>query len=401
MKRLSLILLTLTLLLSPTQLSYHLWPAWSKVFGIRIDYLSPTLYLFDITVSLLLFVALYIYRHPLLKFLKKHRVLVLLVSLGIIFLVFASLRPTLAFYKWLRLLCYAGLSLYIYKNRTEVRSLVKLIFPFSIIWLSCLSLLQVIERGSVGGLFYLLGERTFSMEGANIARAVWFGHETLRPYATLPHPNALSGFLILMILTLIHLKSRMSTVLFLIAISAFPLILTQSEGSLVAITISFFFLVLAKKRIASSMQKVLLGVLVLAVSVLPLLGNTGLGLTKSISERIYLLFVGYKLFMANPLTGVGLGNFIPGIETLQTVGINARLLQPVHNVFVLLLSETGIFVASAVLGVAISFAQTTPLLFVFITSLFDHYWVTLPQLMVLLSITLPLTLVRPVRDTED
>ena len=41
-------LLILFLLLIPTQLGKHFWPDWSSVLGIRIDYLSPTLYLVDI-----------------------------------------------------------------------------------------------------------------------------------------------------------------------------------------------------------------------------------------------------------------------------------------------------------------------------------------------------------------
>ena len=41
------IALFLFLLAIPTQLGRHFWPEWSRVVGIRVDYLSPTLYLVD------------------------------------------------------------------------------------------------------------------------------------------------------------------------------------------------------------------------------------------------------------------------------------------------------------------------------------------------------------------
>ena len=42
------ILLFLFVLLIPTQLGKHFWPEWSRVVGIRVDYLSPTLYFLDL-----------------------------------------------------------------------------------------------------------------------------------------------------------------------------------------------------------------------------------------------------------------------------------------------------------------------------------------------------------------
>ena len=44
----------LLILLLPTQLGKHFWPSFSQVLGIRIDYLSSTLYLTDLLILLLL-----------------------------------------------------------------------------------------------------------------------------------------------------------------------------------------------------------------------------------------------------------------------------------------------------------------------------------------------------------
>src|ERR1035437_10261792 len=53
---LSAIFFYLLVLFLPTQLGKHFWPNFSYVYGIRIDYLSPTLYFTDLLViGLILF----------------------------------------------------------------------------------------------------------------------------------------------------------------------------------------------------------------------------------------------------------------------------------------------------------------------------------------------------------
>src|SRR5258708_7366824 len=47
------LLLCLFFLLLPTQLGKHFWPDFSIVSGIRIDYLSPTVYITDVFLILL------------------------------------------------------------------------------------------------------------------------------------------------------------------------------------------------------------------------------------------------------------------------------------------------------------------------------------------------------------
>src|SRR5215469_9265549 len=48
------LLLSLFFLLLPTQLGKHSWPDFSYVSGIRIDYLSPIIYVTDVILVLLL-----------------------------------------------------------------------------------------------------------------------------------------------------------------------------------------------------------------------------------------------------------------------------------------------------------------------------------------------------------
>ena len=56
------ILLFLTILFLPTQLGKHFWPQFSYIYSLRVDYLSPTLYFWDILVMGLL--SVWVLRKP-------------------------------------------------------------------------------------------------------------------------------------------------------------------------------------------------------------------------------------------------------------------------------------------------------------------------------------------------
>jgi O-antigen ligase len=63
---------------------------------------------------------------------------------------------------------------------------------------------------------------------------------------------------------------------------------------------------------------------------------------KNIIERINLLGCSGKMVAKNFVFGVGLGNFIPELVKIGCAQKGMWLLQPVHNLFLLVFSETGI-----------------------------------------------------------
>jgi len=67
----------------PTQLALHFWPSWAHVFGIRVDYLAPTLYLTD----LLLIVLIITWINPLIRNLYALRLKPYAIILGFSILV--------------------------------------------------------------------------------------------------------------------------------------------------------------------------------------------------------------------------------------------------------------------------------------------------------------------------
>src|ERR1035437_9579523 len=84
---LSAIFFYLLLLFLPTQFGKHFWPNFSYVYGIRIDYLSPTLYFTDVLIILIIVFWLFEKRKSLSKVFPKLRffaVFILFIIIGII-----------------------------------------------------------------------------------------------------------------------------------------------------------------------------------------------------------------------------------------------------------------------------------------------------------------------------
>src|SRR6185312_4025037 len=70
---------------------------------------------------------------------------------------------------------------------------------------------------------------------------------------------------------------------------------------------------------------------------------TSLTLTdESVTQRENLLLASWQLFSMHPLFGVGLNNFLPSLSQLPMLQLNFFLLQPVHNIFVLVAVELGL-----------------------------------------------------------
>jgi O-antigen ligase len=116
--------------------------------------------------------------------------------------------------------------------------------------------------------------------------------------------------------------------------------------------------------------------------------NLFTGGDTSWSDRVGLMKASFKIIKENLLTGVGLGRFVANMEdSVPRSGNGILLLQPVHNIFLLIVSEIGL----------IGFGLFSTLLYfffkerkcslrlvigvvsVFIIGMFDHYLFSVPQ----------------------
>ncbi|MEK7543693.1 MAG: O-antigen ligase family protein [Patescibacteria group bacterium] len=450
----------LLLLFLPTQLGYHFWPQWAGVLGRRVDYLAPTIYLTDILIFLIIVawvvprVVQMVRGNPKSKFLnpkqiQKFKIQILQTKYlwmmaGVVFAIvniFVATNKPIAIYKWIKVSEFVMLGWYIVRTRPTLSAIIT---PLSvgILYSSILAIIQFILQHSVGGPLWWLGERTFGVDTPGIARydfnfqllTLNFQLFGLRPHATFPHPNVLGGFLAVVLPLLIYnlqiykstnlqmndsLKKMLQWGLGLtISIGVVALILTFSRSAVVVGAIAIALTIARIRndarpergrrelRIMNSKRFVVTAVIGLLIILLASYFMIHNSTEESVVVRGQLNAAAIKLWQTAPLFGVGLGNFLVRLpETLPTRTI--YFLQPVHNIYLLILSETGVvgFLPVLLLLVKIflwtinnkqkareSFVYCLLLTALLVLGLVDHYLLTLQQGQLLLTVFTGLSL---------
>lgn len=442
----------LLILLLPTQLGKHYWPDFSYVHGIRIDYLPPTIYMTDLLVGLL-FIMWLIRRvrgkpqkkskippkarlakggkSQILKIQIKNKKYYLVGLFAFCFLLFNILlsgRIEGSLYSLLKVLEMAFLAYYTAKfvDVKKYFSRIVLLLSIGVIFESLLAIVHYFKQGSVGGILYFLGERTFSASTPGIANVSLNGELMLRPYGTFPHPNVLAGYLVVVMTVVLYwlvllkpskvlsikyqvlsIKKKLTSHFLILtsALLALALGTTALFLSMGRAAILLWLLIVAYVLIKKVRKKIyLIAALVLAIFFLvtPLGGRfTDVNIAdESFTRRYELTDAALVMLKSSPIFGVGLGNFIPVLADMQKPLTVGTYLQPAHNIFFLAAAETGLIG----LGFFLVFIYKTfrrimnytsaplstselrikePLLIVFsailILGLFDHYWLTLQQ----------------------
>ncbi len=387
------LLVFLLLLLLPTQLGKHFWPNFSYVEGIRIDYLSPTLYLTD-----LIFVLLFLKNYKEIKLEKANPYilfLISLVSLGILI----SQNPLSGIYFLAKIFEMSFIAVYFYKH-VSIDFLTR-VLSIGLVFESLIALLQFINKGSLN-LFYFLGERTFDSQTPNIANAVIDGNLILRPYATFPHPNVLAGFLltvILLIILIVKPKTNFEKVYFNLCLflGSATLALTLSRVPIILFVILIPLLLIKTKRYLS----LLLMEAFCLVLLIPYLARFTPSLfDSSLVERGNQVMASLSMIKDHPVFGVGLNNFLNSLPLYYQENTNYFFLQPVHNIYLLVVSQIGI-IASLIVGYyclklikAVKLEKRIILLALLFLGLFDHYLLTLQQGQLLLAVLVGVSLRR-------
>lgn len=358
-------LFQLLILFLPSQLGFHFWPTWSFVRGLRVDYLAPTIYFTDILLFLLLSVW-FLKARPTIKLNKNKTICFLLFLVFIILNLIFAVSPFLAFIKLVRLLELLFLYFYLIRNPKNLK-LIRKPLSIAVIYIFILSVFQLYFQKTIGGPFYWLGERTFSVSTPAISQFTFMGHQYLRPYATFPHPNTLGGFML--VSALILFPSSLSLIAF------FLVILSFSQNAWLA---SVFLLLISVIKVNKSFTRFFIFAIFTVSFVLPFVP----GLLDF--KRQALSFEAFRLFSQAPIFGLGQGNYIPAAVVFQ----KSYLLQPVHNVYLLILVETGISGFLLIYYFLNKVNLTLPLIAILLTGLFDHYWLTQTQTQLLLVLVL-------------
>ncbi len=374
------LLLLLILLLFPSNLAKHFVLPGSYILGVFIDYLSPTIYLTEILIFLLLLIGFLRRRSkarlPVGKEWRGPKTLFWLV-----FLFLASLFPsvlvapekTVAVFRFLELSLWFGFSLWVAATIRwkEHRKLFRFL-GWGVVWVSLLALGQFLLQRSVFG-YWFLGEPFLAPSLGGVAQGSLLGQEVLRAYGTFPHPNVLGGVLSVGLIWLFSARFWRS-----FAVGVGGVLVSLSRTALVSLVGGILGLTLFR-------------------------GGLGLVLLEdlSVSRRWELLQSAWEMFASAPLTGVGLGQFVSNLPHFGLPSGLSLFLQPVHNVFALVAAESGIFALLFFLALFLlalretlrkrRFLLTISLLQLLFLGFFDHYLYTLPQGLFLLSLTLGLS----------
>lgn len=420
----------------PLNLGKHFIFEFSYINGRLLDYVIPTIYIQDILVLLLILTSLPDIAKSIKSSLQYWEFAILALffcSLALSVLSASFVLPALYFF--LRLVLYGLFGFYVFSqvNLFSEFSNILRVFVFLALFQSILGICQWIAKGSVFDNYLFFGEQPYSISTPGIARTSLGGVSHVLPYGTFRHPNILAGFLVFCLLLILGSKSREKFYYLVAFLSFLCLILTFSLTGLISLFLGLMILFLPKKRVKTLCFVILFaGIVGTAILMLtsysliqsknmPLLNNSFSSLTNdlfwrnfgtnpSISRRGNLLLLGLHIFKLSPLFGVGLNNSLYFMDRFFVQLSLPKFVQPVHNVYLLLLAESGIVSVSLLLLFFVFLFKKIFLLlekeesgkyprllvallttFLF-SAFFDHYLLTSQQILLLFCLTVGLVL---------
>ncbi len=400
-----------------SQVGLHLWPNFSYIFGVRVDYLSPTIHLLDILI--VFWIILHVGNVKIRIESPIPKAVFALFMASLVINVFISKSPLAHIFGIVKLAEFGlfGLLAATTFSKDYIRPFI-LTIAASASLSSILSIWQFAKQSSVGGLWYFFGERSFNASTIGIS-TVNLNEQLLRPYGAFPHPNVLAFFLLMTIIfSIIRIPYEKKTygrsfLIFLTILSSTALILTFSRVSIFLFILFLFYVIYTKgKTNARYYLFGMLGLFIFLLFRLPTILSVEF-LFRGIDFRQELLIQSFTILSSNLYFGIGLSNFFvhqaPLIETISPI-----IFQPPHNIFVLALLSLGllgfwIFPYIFYLSHSSLFAklQTTKgklkdfhksvlfiLLAIIIVGMFDHFFLTLEQGQIMLALILGLSFSR-------
>jgi len=415
-QRTSVFLWYLLLLLLPVQIGRHFWPAQAFIFGIKIDYLSPTLYLTDLVIFLLLLFWVFnllskpkpspIFHWPTISF--------FLFPLALLLSTIVENFTLAGFYQTAKISQMALLAAFVATEIDIKRDLRKILFflGIGIFWQSILAIAQFFNQGSFG--LWLLGERNFGPQTPGISLVDLDGRQLLRPYGTFPHPNVLGGFLSILLpgfLVASFSQKRKNLFAFIVLVLGYlALALTFSRSSwLVGFAGSlacFFAFWFSKPKSLLKIKRlevIFAGLIVIVFSATLFFAwpyfwqrITSFNSTDSHSLilRSKLADSAIAMFKTSLFFGIGPARFLTLLPQFFAFSETVRWLQPTHDIYLLILAENGFFgliaflipilwLLARLIDKARNFLVAKVLLILLIGILFlgsvDHYFLTLQQ----------------------
>ena len=404
--------------------------------GRFIEYLTYSIFSFDVILTILLTIWFF---GALLgkKRMKNFNWKIMLSFFSIVFFSFISMlsanyRPISAYYIFSLLIMFVVIFFMFNSIKTKKDIFLVLnFFALSMFLQSLVAIFQFLKNQSIGLLFF--GEQLISPELNGIAKTSINGVKHIRAYGTFSHPNILALFLLTSLIVIFYLivnyKDRVYR-LFLFVASFFislAIFFTFSRivwlltiGSIVFFSIkknSFFTEI--KKKLKDKRFIYILAFLIIIFllfifyfypSIWWRINPFSATTWQSFQDRFLVIKKSLILIREHPLFGIGIGNFVIEIAYLLT-GYPVWMAEPVHNVFLLILTEIGIFGLTSFIFMlyyiykeakgAPYFLKNISVVFL-ISMFFDHYFWDIRQAQYLLFIFIGFILVfNSIKETHD
>lgn len=387
------LLFLLALAAIPIQLGRHFFFDFSYVLGIPIDYRALIIYASDIAVILYLMFFFWGNRAKLKSIFKSLKTFIAVVIVFNTYLLADSLlfsvsyEASLIFVAKTIMFSLFAVASAVTLSKKGLAAKSATLFKNLILIESAILMSQFFLQKSLGLSF--LGERSFDTTTPSIAHADLFGNQLLRPYGTFPHPNVAAAFLVFALVLFLGSKREKINLLFPSILGFVALVTTFSKSALAALAVALGIIFAKKKGF-------LVLIFALFVAGTLLLKNTSDSSLPTISERLVLIQKSLDITLINPLFGIGSNNFILELSKANLFSVSQiRLLQPVHNIFFLILAENGIvglLLFTALLFVVLKSINTKTKLALFVSILIfasvDHFLWTLQQGQLLLWLSL-------------
>ena len=337
------------------------------IFGVQFnEWTSAYFYLTDILIAAVIFLWL-------LRNLKKwrwgniRRGIKLTEIVLAIFLVFSALsivvsnKLYLSFYSFVKIFEMALLFIYISRNFKRLFSLERLwqIFITSASVQSVVAIIQLIEQKSLG-LKYLF-ESPLSSSIAGVAKIDVAGQKIIRAYGLVPHPNILAAILVLALFGLAYLFlknyrsiKKWQKIIYgtALVLNSTALFFTFSRG----VTLIGFLALICWVMIIFFRQKnyrreiiIFFTILIVVFCLLSIIfwswtfaryNPDTIGQSQALNLRAFYNQIALDTIRGSPIFGIGQGNFV---WTSSSLGLlESWMYQPVHNIYLLIGSETGI-----------------------------------------------------------
>jgi len=243
-------------------------------------------------------------------------------------------------------------------------------------------------------MFYYLGERALNLSTIGIAKGSLQGIEFLRPYGTFSHPNSLGGFYLLLYFFVIatpQFNKKVVLKYFLLFLCVGLIFLSFSKIAILTFLIlNIVYLITSRFYTRCPFCFTARALILLVLAGIVLAAKTDI---FTVDKRVDLIKNATAIITQHPLVGVGLGNYVIAQSSFSSKYLNF-LNQPVHNIVLLWIAETGLIVSaySIYLIMQILRKNIKNVQFIFliavilITGFFDHYWLTLEQNSLLIAV---------------